>query len=169
MEAEVVVSEIKRLAEADSRPYKDFSIFYRTNAQSRQFEDVLRREKIPYQIVGGLRFYDRKEIKDVISYLKIILNPSDSVSIKRVINTPARGIGKTTIDKLDEHYNQINAPGAGLEPGEVRSYWDALLMLVRDPELTNAGTARKLGQFAKLITRLIEEQLQAPAFWSFTT
>jgi DNA helicase-2/ATP-dependent DNA helicase PcrA len=158
MEAELVVSEIKRLAEADSRPYKDFSIFYRTNAQSRQFEDVFRREKIPYQIVGGLRFYDRKEIKDIISYLKVLLNPSDSISIKRVINVPARGIGKTTIDKLDQFHVEMNQPGRGLEPGETRSYWDALLMLVRDPSLTSPATAKKLGQFAKLVTRLIEEQ-----------
>jgi DNA helicase-2/ATP-dependent DNA helicase PcrA len=158
MEADLVVSEIKRLAEADSRPYKDFSIFYRTNAQSRQFEDVLRREKIPYQIVGGLRFYDRKEIKDILSYLKLILNPADSISMKRVINVPARGIGKTTIDRLDQFHTELNQPGRGLEPGETRSAWDALLMLARDPELTSPATARKLGQFAKLINRLVEEQ-----------
>ena len=77
-EAELVVSEIKRLASHGGAHYNDFADFYRTNAQSRQFEDVLRREKIPYQIVGGLRFYDRKEIKDILSYFRVILNPSDS-------------------------------------------------------------------------------------------
>jgi DNA helicase-2/ATP-dependent DNA helicase PcrA len=158
MEAELVVGEIKRLATHEERQYKDFAIFYRTNAQSRQFEDVLRREKIPYQIVGGLRFYDRKEIKDILSYLKAILNPADSVSIKRVINTPARGIGKTTVDKLDQYHAEMVAPGRGVEEGETRSYWDALLMLSRDPSLTSPATARKLGQFAVMMNRFMEEQ-----------
>jgi DNA helicase-2/ATP-dependent DNA helicase PcrA len=157
MEAELVVSEVKRLAEADGRAYTDFSIFYRTNAQSRQFEDVLRREKIPYQIVGGLRFYDRKEIKDIISYLKVILNPADSVGIKRIINVPARGIGKTTLDKLDSYHAQMNAPGAGADDGP-RTYWDALRQLSADPSLTSNATAKKLGQFVVLMQRLMDEQ-----------
>ncbi len=100
-EAEYVISEIKRIAENENRMYTEFAIFYRTHAQSRQFEEVFRREKIPYEIVGGLRFYDRKEIKDVLSYFKVLQNPQDSVSLKRIINTPARGIGKTTIDKIE--------------------------------------------------------------------
>ena len=157
MEAELAVSEIKRLGTLENRVYGDFAIFYRTNAQSRQFEDELRKQKIPYQIVGGLRFYDRKEIKDVLSYLKAIMNPSDSISLKRIINTPARGIGKTTIDKLDQHHLEMQAPGAGAE-GEPRTYWDALLMLARDPELTSPATAKKLDQFAKLLHRFTEEQ-----------
>lgn len=145
-EAEMVVSELKRLAQA-GRTYGDFAIFYRTNAQSRQFEDVLRREKIPYQIVGGLRFYDRKEIKDILSYLRVILNPSDSVSLKRIINVPARGIGKTTLEKLDQYY---------LDSGQI--FWDVLQKAADDPSMTSAGTAKKISQFVKLIQRLIQEQ-----------
>lgn len=100
-EAELVVGEIKRLAAEEGYSLDDFAVFYRTHAQSRQFEDLLRREKIAYQIVGGLRFYERKEIKDVMAYFRVLLNPSDSVSLKRIINVPARGIGKTTIEKLE--------------------------------------------------------------------
>ncbi|MGK5084147.1 UvrD-helicase domain-containing protein [Bdellovibrionota bacterium FG-1] len=153
MEAEFVISEVKRLARDDGRPFNDFSIFYRTNAQSRQFEDVLRREKIAYQIVGGLRFYDRKEIKDILSYLKVILNPDDSIGLKRIINVPARGIGKTTMDKVDAFHaglNQAEAPAV--------SYWEALQQVASDPSITSAATARKLGQFVVLIQRLIAEQ-----------
>ncbi|HZG39956.1 MAG TPA: 3'-5' exonuclease, partial [Nodosilinea sp.] len=79
-----------------------FAILYRTNAQSRAFEDVLTRYGIPYQVVGGLRFYDRREIKDVLAYLRAIANPSDTVSLKRVINVPRRGVGKGTLDKLEQ-------------------------------------------------------------------
>ncbi|MDR3608547.1 MAG: UvrD-helicase domain-containing protein [Oligoflexia bacterium] len=149
-EAEFTVSEIKRVAQGENRPYGDFSIFYRTNAQSRQFEDVLRREKIPYQIVGGLRFYDRKEIKDILSYFKAILNPSDSVSIKRIINTPARGIGKTTLDKLDDWL--------ALPENHARTFWDALAKASSDTSLVSAGTGKKLAAFIQLMERFIIEQ-----------
>jgi DNA helicase-2/ATP-dependent DNA helicase PcrA len=153
-EAEFTISEIKRVAQSDSHRYGDFSIFYRTNAQSRQFEDVLRREKVPYQIVGGLRFYDRKEIKDILSYFKAILNPSDSVSIKRVINTPARGIGKTTLDKLDDWL--------ALPENHERGFWDALVRASSnapgDTSMVSAGTGRKLAQFIQLIEKFIAEQ-----------
>jgi DNA helicase-2/ATP-dependent DNA helicase PcrA len=150
-EAEMSVAEIKRLAESEGRAYNDFAIFYRTNAQSRQFEDVLRREKIPYQVVGGLRFYDRKEIKDVLSYFKAILNPTDSISLKRIINVPARGIGKTTLEKLEELYMRGDL-------GTPQSYWDVVQRAATDPSITSAGTARKLNVFAQLLTRLIDEQ-----------
>ena len=148
-EAELVVREIKRLAGNEDRAFADFSIFYRTNAQSRQFEDVLRREKIPYQIVGGLRFYDRKEIKDVLSYLKVILNPADSVSLKRIINVPARGIGKTTIDKLEDHHAK-QAPDQTL--------WEVLNLATQDAGITSAATAKKLAVFTKLMARFMNEQ-----------
>ncbi|HUP57077.1 MAG TPA: UvrD-helicase domain-containing protein, partial [Bdellovibrionota bacterium] len=150
-EAEFAVSEIKRLAENEGRAYRDFAIFYRTNAQSRQFEDVLRREKIPYQVVGGLRFYDRKEIKDVLSYFRVILNPTDSVSLKRIVNVPARGIGKTTLDKIEQHQRELP---------EGSSYWDALLAASKDPSITSAATAKKLAAFTGLIERLQSEQLK---------
>ncbi|MGZ3708087.1 MAG: ATP-dependent helicase, partial [Bdellovibrionota bacterium] len=146
-EAEMVVAEIKRMGEHEDRAFGDFSIFYRTNAQSRQFEDVLRREKIPYQIVGGLRFYDRKEIKDVLSYFKVILNPADSVGLKRIINVPARGIGKTTVDKLDAYQAESG-----------KSWWDVLNEASRSSALTSAGTAKKLLTFTTLMERLMAEQ-----------
>ena len=80
----------------------DFAVFYRTNAQSRVFEDRLRKENIPYRVVGGMKFYDRKEIKDILAYLKFIANPLDLVSLLRIINTPSRGIGQVTIDRIRE-------------------------------------------------------------------
>ncbi len=145
-EAETVVSEIKKLCENEGYAFEDFAVFYRTHAQSRQFEDVLRREKILYKIVGGLRFYDRKEIKDVLSYFKVIMNPQDSVSLKRIINVPGRGIGKVTLDKIEE----LASLGGG--------FWGALQQAAQDPSVTSGGTARKLAQFVALIERLIREQ-----------
>ncbi|MBC7385548.1 MAG: UvrD-helicase domain-containing protein [Cryobacterium sp.] len=180
-EAEYVIGEVKRIAANEDRPYTDFAIFYRTHAQSRQFEEVFRREKIPYEIVGGLRFYDRKEIKDVLSYFKVLQNPQDSVSLKRIINTPARGIGKTTIDKLEAlqtnlefaHRNSganSSSEAAALAPGEVpefffaeeeatdTSLWAALRMAAKDPSLTSAGTAKKLMSFYAFMERLFRER-----------
>jgi DNA helicase-2/ATP-dependent DNA helicase PcrA len=88
----------------------DFAVLYRTNAQSRPLEDAFIKFNIPYKVVGGLRFYDRKEVKDMIAYLRLLENPADTVSLKRVINTPKRGIGKTTIDKLDTIAQQLGCP-----------------------------------------------------------
>ncbi|MBN2402271.1 MAG: UvrD-helicase domain-containing protein [Spirochaetes bacterium] len=101
-EAEYVVNMILTMKNREGLRNKDFAIFYRTNAQSRVFEDYLRRENIPYRIVGGLKFYDRKEIKDILAYLRVIANPADIVSMLRIINTPARGLGNATIDALRE-------------------------------------------------------------------
>ena len=101
-EAQFITAEIQRLV-AGGFQLNKFAVLYRTNVQSRAIEEALLRRNIPYVIVGGFRFYDRKEIKDIISYLKIIYNPSDSQSIKRVINEPRRGIGATTISKLEEY------------------------------------------------------------------
>lgn len=153
-EAELVVAEVKRLAANEGRTFGDFSIFYRTNAQSRQFEDVLRREKIPYQIVGGLRFYDRKEIKDVMAYLKAILNPTDSVALKRVINSPARGIGKTTLEKIEQV--QLESAQMGAMSGATPlSYWDACRQVARDASLSSPATAKKVRVFTDLMERLM--------------
>lgn len=101
-EARFVIGEIRKHAR-EGLAYCNMAIFYRTNAQSRVLEDELRRSQIPYKIFGGLRFYDRKEIKDILSYLKLISNPADMISLRRVINSPPRGIGKTTIDKILEY------------------------------------------------------------------
>jgi len=98
-EASLVYSKIDEMKKNSGLAYKDFAIFYRTNAQSRIFEEHFIRSGLPYNIVGGLRFYERREIKDAIAYLKVIANPSDSLSLMRIINTPPRGIGKTTVDR----------------------------------------------------------------------
>ena len=97
-----VASQIKRIREEQNKKYKNFAILYRTNAQSRIFEDVFMKSNIPYRIVGGLKFYDRKEIKDIMAYLKFINNPLDDVSLKRIINVPKRSIGDTTVQKVQE-------------------------------------------------------------------
>jgi len=152
-EAELVVADIKRLAEHEGRTYSDFAIFYRTHAQSRQFEDVFRREKVPYQIVGGLRFYDRKEIKDILSYFKCVMNPTDSISLKRVINVPARGIGKTTLDKIEELHTRMQISGE-----HEATFWAALKRAAQDTSIVSAGTAKKLAQFVSFIQRLRDEQ-----------
>ena len=99
-EAEYVVSTIMSLKKMEALRNRDFAVFYRTNAQSRVFEEMLRRENMPYRVVGGLKFYDRKEIKDILAYLRLIANPADSVSLFRVINVPARGIGAATVERL---------------------------------------------------------------------
>ncbi|MEJ7819410.1 MAG: UvrD-helicase domain-containing protein, partial [Rubrobacteraceae bacterium] len=101
-EARFVVSEIERLTESGSSP-RDVAVFYRTNAQSRALEDVLVREGVPYQIVGGVRFYERAEIKDTMAYLAVIANPTDSASLERIVNVPKRGLGSTSVAKLQEY------------------------------------------------------------------
>ncbi|MDK2918162.1 MAG: ATP-dependent helicase UvrD/PcrA [Candidatus Petromonas sp.] len=104
-EAGFIAGEILHKMERDDRPYSDFAVLYRTNAQSRVIEDAFMKNNIPYKIVGGLKFYDRKEIKDILAYLRIILNPLDDVSLLRIINTPKRGIGNRTLEKLGEVAN----------------------------------------------------------------
>lgn len=96
-----VVSQIKK-GLAQGRKYRDYAILYRTNAQSRVIEEILIKSEVPYQIVGGIKFYDRKEIKDILAYLRLISNPDDDISLRRIINVPKRGIGDTTVEKLAE-------------------------------------------------------------------
>ena len=105
-EGSFIVEQINRLKIEEYFKYSDFAILYRMNTQSRAIEDILRREDIPYKIIGGLKFYERKEIKDIISYLRLIQNPSDNLSLKRIINEPKRGIGKTSLDKIEVLANQ---------------------------------------------------------------
>jgi DNA helicase II / ATP-dependent DNA helicase PcrA len=102
-EAEFVCEKIQELNRDEGFSFNDMAILYRTNAQSRVLEDVLRRQGFPYQVIGGLRFYERKEIKDVLAYMRVVLNPTDSVSLKRIINVPARGIGKVSLEKVEEY------------------------------------------------------------------
>jgi DNA helicase II / ATP-dependent DNA helicase PcrA len=110
-EAEFLVSQIRKLLrENPELNYGNFAALYRTNAQSRPIEDAFVRSQIPYTIVGGLKFYDRREVKDIIAYLRAIMNPSDTVSLLRVINTPRRGVGQTTIDNLQNAAHQLSVP-----------------------------------------------------------
>jgi DNA helicase-2/ATP-dependent DNA helicase PcrA len=125
--------------------YRDFAVLYRTNAQSRALEDRLRNEGVPYVIVGGLRFYERKEIKDVLAYLRVIANPADEVSLKRIINVPARGIGATALERVAAH---------AVETG--RSWADALQALAHDAERLVAASRRAIDRFLALIAGLRE-------------
>lgn len=124
----------------EQRKYDDFAILYRTNAQSRAMEDALRKRNIPYKIYGGLSFYQRKEIKDVLAYLRVIINPKDEESLKRIINYPARGIGQTTVDKLI----------VGAKQNELSLFETAERAAGLDIGI-NSGTASKLEQFVILI------------------
>jgi len=105
-EANFIVENINRLRREEYMKYTDFAVLYRMNSQSRSIEDILRREDIPYKIVGGLKFYERKEIKDIIAYLRLIQNPSDNLSLIRIINEPKRGIGKTSLENVEQVANQ---------------------------------------------------------------
>lgn len=120
-EASFVVDNIAQLKQESS--YNDVAIFYRTNAQSRPFEDALRRQRIPYIIIGGMKFYDRQEIKDMTAYMKLLVNPDDGIALKRVINVPARGIGKSTLEKLE-----------GLAFQQQSSVWGVLGQMAQTPE-----------------------------------
>ncbi|RCX18821.1 ATP-dependent DNA helicase PcrA [Anaerobacterium chartisolvens] len=139
-EASFISEQIKTLSDTDGRSYKDFAVLYRVNAQSRVIEDMLMREGIPYKIVGGLRFYDRKEIKDIIAYLRVIQNPADNISLKRIINVPKRGIGDTTVGKAEEIANRRGC-----------SIFSVISSAGEIPELQRA--AAKLHNFELLISR----------------
>ena len=148
-EAEAVVHRMRMLdaAHPDLR-WGDMAVLYRTNAQSRAMEESLVRWGIPYIVVGGLRFYDRREIKDVLAYLKLLVNPSDTVSLLRVLNTPKRGIGKTTIERLTDASNQLGIP-----------LWE----VVNDAEAVRSlggRSARGLLQFSELIQDLQRRSLE---------
>ncbi|MGB2165347.1 MAG: ATP-dependent helicase, partial [Flavobacteriaceae bacterium] len=152
-EGREVASQIFELKMQEQRQNKEFAILYRTNAQSRAIEDALRKRDIPYRIYGGLSFYQRKEIKDLLAYLRLIVNPKDEESLKRVINYPARGIGQATLDKLI-----IGAKNHGISLFET---------LQNAPQLNlslNAGTLKKLESFVNLILRLQIENQKSNAF-----
>lgn len=104
-EADFIADSIAQIARKENRPYKDFAVLYRANAQARPVEDALNRSQIPYNIYGGTKFYERKEIKDLVAYLRVIQNPQDDISIKRIINVPRRSIGLRTIEKIEDRAN----------------------------------------------------------------
>ncbi|QNJ99172.1 ATP-dependent helicase [Constantimarinum furrinae] len=139
-EGRFVASSIFENAMSQQMKYSDFAVLYRTNAQSRAMEDALRKKDIPYRIYGGLSFYQRKEIKDVIAYLRLILNPKDEEALKRVINYPARGIGQTTIDKLIVAANHYE-----------RSMFEVMEHLDKIDLKINSGTKGKLQDFVTMI------------------
>jgi DNA helicase-2/ATP-dependent DNA helicase PcrA len=141
-EAEVICQNIAGLHHGEGIPYRDIAVFYRTNAQSRALEDGLRRAQIPYQVVGGLRFYDRQEIKDALAYLRLLVNPRDTVSLRRIINVPRRGIGQATWGRLEALAAERGL--AGLE---------ALAALL-ETELVGKGPRRKLQAFFDLLQSL---------------
>ena len=109
-EASYIVEQIEHLKREEYYKYNDFAILYRMNTQSRAIEDILRRENVPYKIIGGLKFYERKEIKDIIAYLRLIQNQNDNLSLRRIINEPKRGIGKTSLDKIEAISNETGIP-----------------------------------------------------------
>ena len=109
-EARYIVEQIGHLKREEYYKYNDFAVLYRMNTQSRAIEDILRRENIPYKIIGGLKFYERKEIKDIIAYLRLIQNTNDNLSLRRIINEPKRGIGKTSLDKIEAISNDTGIP-----------------------------------------------------------
>lgn len=142
-EAKFVVRSIEALMQQNLNfNYSDFAVFYRTNAQSRVLEDQLRSHSIPYKIVGGLKFYERMEIKDILAYMKLLLNPNDDISFKRVINTPARGIGKSTVAKLEQ-----------VASDEKLSLLSAC-EYVSNHRLVHAGACKKLRHFKDLMDKL---------------
>jgi DNA helicase-2/ATP-dependent DNA helicase PcrA len=146
-EGEFVVNTIVSLKSKENFKNHDFAIFYRTNAQSRIFEDFLRRERLPYRIIGGQKFYERKEIKDILAYLKFLVNPADSIALFRIINTPARGVGKASQDRISEIAKTENI-----------SEW----RVIRD-ELMTGRVPKGLDDFRKIIDKLLKETVQIPS------
>ena len=144
-EAAIVAKDVKRIRREDGCQYSDFAILYRTNSQSRSFEEEFRKQGIPYRIYGGLSFYQRKEIKDIIAYFRLVANPDDEEAIKRIINYPARGIGATTVLKIADcaHQNQV-------------SFWEVIGAPERYGLAVNKGTMNKLETFRLLISSFIE-------------
>ena len=144
-EAAIVAKDVKRIRREDGCQYSDFAILYRTNAQSRSFEEEFRKQGIPYRIYGGLSFYQRKEIKDIIAYFRLVANPDDEEAFKRIINYPARGIGATTVMKIADcaHQNRV-------------SFWEVIGNVEHYGLNVNKGTQTKLEKFRLLISSFID-------------
>ena len=136
-EANFVASQIKSIMKEENKSFKDFAILYRMNSQSRIFEESFRKSLIPYRIVGGLKFYDRKEIKDIMAYLKLINNPLDDIAIKRIINVPKRNIGDATIEKIQEFASSID---------------QCLYSAILDVEFIPTLTARNISSISKFVS-----------------
>lgn len=152
-EGEIVANKIVQLRYRENYSYDDFAILYRTNAQSRIFEEALRKRSLPYRIFGGLSFYQRKEIKDVIAYFRLAVNPNDEEAFKRVLNYPARGIGDTTLNKIVEAATRNDA-----------SLWKVLCEPLTYGLNVNKGTHTKLQGFRELIEGFIKDALEKTAY-----
>ncbi len=152
-EGYIVINDIKEKHLKQNYDYQDFAILYRTNAQSRIFEEALRKASMPYKIYGGLSFYQRKEIKDLLAYCRLTVNPADQEALKRIINYPARGIGKTTLEKVE---------AASVATG--KTMWDVIVSLENTSKLFNAGTQKKLNSFVGLISGFRASLNQLTAF-----
>ena len=152
-EALVVCKDIQRIMRTDGATYSDFAILYRTNAQSRSFEEEMLRQHIPYRIYGGLSFYQRKEIKDILAYFRLVVNPDDEEAFKRIINYPTRGIGNTTLQKI-----AASAQEHGI------SFWQVIAQAPTLLPTVNKGTQTKLLRFKALIEGFIAQLNQADAF-----
>ena len=152
-EAAIVCNDIKRLKRENRYEYSDFAVLYRTNSQSRSIEEALRKENIPYRIYGGLSFYQRKEIKDVIAYFRMVINPDDEEALKRIINYPIRGIGSTTVDKIS-----TCASTHGV------SFWKVISNPLTYGLSVNKGTMSKIMQFYTMINSFIGRSETMDAF-----
>lgn len=152
-EGDIVVNKIAELRRQNNYAYSDFAILYRTNAQSRVFEEAMRKRSMPYRIYGGLSFYQRKEIKDVIAYFRLVVNPNDEEAFKRIINYPARGIGGTTVGKIITAATEHKV-----------SLWAVLCEPLTYGLNFNKGTASKLQGFRDLIAGFIEDASEKNAY-----
>lgn len=152
-EALIVCKDIKRIKRQDGCEYSDFAILYRTNAQSRSFEEELRKQNIPYRIFGGLSFYQRKEIKDIIAYFRVVANPDDEEAFKRIINYPARGIGNTTVQKIADCAHR-----------EKTSFWNVICEPEHYGLKVNKGTLSKIENFRLLMTGFIEKSTMTDVY-----
>ena len=152
-EGDIVTNQIAALRREHDYSYSDFAILYRTNAQSRIFEEALRKRGMPYKIYGGLSFYQRKEIKDVIAYFRLVVNPNDEEAFKRIINYPARGIGDTTVGKIIAAATENNV-----------SLWAVLCEPLTYGLTINKGTHNKLQDFRGLIEEFISTQSEKNAY-----
>ncbi len=152
-EGYLVINDLFEQIATKQRKYEDFAILYRTNAQSRIFEEALRKRNMPYKIYGGLSFYQRKEIKDLIAYLRIVVNPDDSEALKRIINYPARGIGNTTMAKIEQAANEHQV-----------SLWKVINNPNQYPTALNKGTLAKIEGFTVLMQSFIAMQETNDAF-----
>ena len=152
-EGDIVINKIAELRRQENYAYSDFAILYRTNAQSRVFEEAMRKRSMPYRIYGGLSFYQRKEIKDVIAYFRLAVNPNDEEAFKRIINYPARGIGDTTVSKITAAATDNNV-----------SLWTVLCEPLTYGVNINKGTAGKLQGFRDLIAGFIEGVTEKNAY-----